>query len=284
MEKVLVIGATGNVGRHVVAQLAERGAAVRAMVRDPRRANLPAGVEVVQGDLTAPDSLDACLDGTGGVFLVWTAPGAAFDRAWERIAKTASRVVYLSAPLKTQHPFFQQPNPGSALAARIERTIEDSGVPWTFLRPHMFAGNAVGFWARQIRAGEAVRWPYLETPTAPIEEADIAAVGVKALCEGGHEGAEYVITGPESLTQREQIATIGRAIGRELEVEEMTPEEARTELLAVFGAQFVVDLLMNAWAAGAGQPAHVTQTFGEVMARAPRRFVDWARDHAQEFI
>ena len=66
-------------------------------------------------------------------------------------------------------------------------------------------------------------------PTAPIDERDIAAVAVRALCEDGHDGAEYVLTGPQSLSQFEQLSTIGRVVGRTLRVEEMPPDEARRE-------------------------------------------------------
>ena len=75
--------------------------------------------------------------------------------------------------------------------------------------------------------------PMLAAPTAPIDERDIAAVAVRALCEDGHAGAEYVLTGPQSLSQFEQMATIGDVIGRSLRIEEISPEEARRELLAV---------------------------------------------------
>lgn len=59
----------------------------------------------------------------------------------------------------------------------------------------------------------------------------MAAVAVRALCEAGHAGAEYVVTGPQSLTQAEQVQTIGRAIGRSLRVQEISPDEARSALL-----------------------------------------------------
>src|SRR5205807_3955354 len=108
----------------------------------------------------------------------------------ERIAKHARRIVFLSSPHKTAHPFFQQRNPSATLHAEIERLIETSGREWTFLRPGMLAINSCSWWAPQIRAGEVVRWPYLSVPTAPIHERDIAAVAVRALCDGGHAGAE----------------------------------------------------------------------------------------------
>jgi uncharacterized protein YbjT (DUF2867 family) len=283
MNRILVIGGTGNVGRKVVCQLATTGARFRAMTRNPDAAGLPPQVEVVRGDLTVPETLDRCLQDIDTVFLVWVAPPAAVTGALERIVKHAQRIVFLTAPLKTPHPFFQQPSPARDLAERVERLIETSGMEWTFLRAGMFAGNARHFWGPQLRAGDVVRWPYLNAPTAPTDERDLAAVAVRALCEQGHAGAEYILTGPQSLTQAEQVHTIGRAIGRSVRVEEMSPDEARCELLPILGSSTVANMLLNAWAAAIGQPAFVTSTFADVTGAAPRTFLEWATDHAAEF-
>ena len=283
MNRILVIGGTGNVGRRVVDQLAATGARVRAMTRNPDVADLPPQVEVVRGDLTVPETLDRCLDDVDAVFLVWVAPPAAAPAALERIASRARRIVFLTAPLKTPHPFFQQPNPSRDMTERIERLIETSGLEWTFVRAGMFAGNARHFWGPQIRTGDVVRWPYLDAPTAPTDERDVAAVAVRTLCEDGHAGAEYVVTGPQSLTQAEQVHTIGHAIRRSLRVEEMSPDEARSALLPVLGSPTVVNMLLNAWAAAIGQPAFVTSTCVEVTGAPPHTFFEWATDHAAEF-
>jgi uncharacterized protein YbjT (DUF2867 family) len=283
VNRILVIGGTGNVGREVVRQLRGTDARVRVMTRSPDAAALPPPLEVMRGDLTVPETLDRCLRDIDAVFLVWVAPPAAAADALDRIAKHARRIVFLTAPLKTLHPFFQQPNPASAMAARIEQLIEASGMKWTFLRAGMFAGNARHFWGPQVRAGGVVRWPYLDAPTAPTDERDLAAVAVRALREDDGDGAEYVVTGPQSLTQAEQIQIIGRAIGRPLRIEPMTPDEARSELVPVLGSPAVVNMLLNAWAAAVGQPAFVTSTFAELTGRPARTFLDWASDHAAEF-
>ena len=282
MKPILVIGATGAIGSQVVSRLVTASAQVRAMARNPGTAYLPQQVEVVRGDLTIPETLDGCLDGIETVFLVWTAPPAAVAPALERITKRARRIVYLSAPLKTSHPLFQQPNLLRAMFEQIERLIETSGLEWTFLRPGMFAANALSWWAPQIRAGDVVRWPYLAAPTAPIDERDIAAVAVRALCEDGHAGAEYVLTGPQSLTQAEQISTIGRAIGRSVGMEEISPDEVRRELLRI-GPLPAVNMLLQAWAAALGQPAHVTTTVAEITGTPAKTFLQWATDRATEF-
>ncbi len=282
MNRILVIGGTGTVGRQVVSRLENMGAQVRALLRKPAAAQLRPQVEVVRGDVTLPETLDSCLEGIDMVFLVWTAPAAAVAPALERIAKHARRIVFLSAPLKTKHPLFQQPNAARAIAEQIERLIEASGLQWTFLRPGMFAANALSWWAPQIRAGDVVRWPYLATPTAPIDERDIAAVAVRALCEDGHAGAEYVLTGPQSLSQFEQVSTIARVIGRSLRIEEISPDEARRELLTI-GPLPAVNMLLQAWGAAIGQPAHVTSTVAQITGVPARTFLDWATDNAAEF-
>lgn len=276
MPNILVIGATGNIGAQVVAQLTDAGVPFRAMSRKP---DAP-----VRGDLTAPESLDACLDGVDAVFLVWTAPPEAVPAALDRITRRAKRIVFLSSPYKIPHPFFQQPNPIRLLHAEIERRIETSGAEWTFLRPGMLASNARFWWAPQMRAGDVVRWPYLAVPTAPIDERDIAAVAVRALTEPGHAGAEYVLTGPQSLTQAEQIETIGRATGRALRLEEIPPEEALAELAIIIPAPpAILKMLLDAWSAGLGHPAHVTSTVAQITGCPARTFFEWASDHAADF-
>jgi uncharacterized protein YbjT (DUF2867 family) len=280
MKRVLVTGATGNVGRQVVADLLATDYQIRTLTRHPDGAGLPRQVEVMRGDLTDAEALDGCLDGVDVVFLVWTAPAGAAPAAVNRIAQHARRIVFLTSPHKTAHPFFQQPNPVRELHAELERLIEESGLRWTFLRPGMFAANALSWWAPQIRAGNLVRWPYAAAPTAPIHERDIAAVAVRALVEAGHDGAEYVLTGPQSLTQCEQVATIGDVIGRPLRFEEMSPEAARREWLAPAS---VVDMLLKAWEAAVGRPALVTATVAEITGTPARTFRDWVTDHAAEF-
>jgi uncharacterized protein YbjT (DUF2867 family) len=146
----------------------------------------------------------------------------------------------------------------------------------------MLAANTRSWWAPQIRMGNTVRWPYLAAPTAPIHEQDIAAVAVRTLTEDGHAGGEYVLTGPESLSQLEQIHEIGRALGRILRVEELSGEEARRELLSIM-PPFVIEMLLAAWAAALGQPAFVTSTVKELTGAAPSTLFDWATDNAALF-
>jgi uncharacterized protein YbjT (DUF2867 family) len=279
---ILVTGATGRVGRAVVAQLLGAGVPVRALTRRPDAAGLPAAVEVVAGDLTVPESLDAGLQGVGAVFLLWTAPPATLPAVVERLALHARRVVFLSSPHRTPHPFFQQPNPMAALHADIERRITAAGLASTILRPGMFASNVLHWWAASIRDGDVVRWPYGAAETAPIDERDIAAVAARALLEDGHAGGDYVLTGPESLSQAEQVSLIGSVIRRPIRFEELSPEEFRRETAGRWPAP-AVDMLLAAWGATIGRPAFVTSTVADVVGSPARTFRQWVADHASAF-
>jgi uncharacterized protein YbjT (DUF2867 family) len=280
---VLVTGSTGRVGRAVVDLLVGAGVPVRAMThRSETVATLPPSVEVGTGDLTVPESLDPALQDVSAVFLVWTAPPATAPAVVERLAAHAPRVVFLSAPHRTPHPFFQQPNPMATLYAQIERLIVAAGLESTVLRPGMFASNALLWWAPTIRDGGVVRWPYAAAETAPVDDRDVAAVAALTLHRDGHGGGDYVLTGPESLSQAEQLRIIGDVVDRPVRFEELSEEEFRREADGVW-PRSALDMLLAAWDATMGIPAYVTSTVADLLGRPPRPFREWVADHAAAF-
>jgi uncharacterized protein YbjT (DUF2867 family) len=255
---------------------------VRALThRSEGASTLPADVEVVTGDLTVPESLDAGLRGVSTVFLVWTAPPTTVPAVVERLAASARRVVFLSSPHRTPHPFFQQPNPMAVLHADIERRITAAGLESTMIRPGMFASNPLFWWATGIRDG-VVRWPYGAAETAPVDERDVAAVAARTLYEDGHAGGDYVLTGPESLSQADQVSIIGDVLGRRITFEELSPHEFRSETEGTWPRP-VVDMLLDAWGATMGRPAFVSSTVFDILGSPPRSFRQWVADHATAF-
>ncbi|MGN9812102.1 SDR family oxidoreductase [Micromonospora sp. BQ11] len=274
-DTILVTGATGNVGRHVVSLLRQAGTPVRALTRDPPAADLPGDVEVTRGDLGAPESLAAAVADVEAVFLLWpsySVDGAA--AAVETLTRHARRVVYLSA-LQAE----DQPDSGWGT---VERLVTASGVDWTFLRCGGFATNTL-LWADRVRAEGVVRAPYGKAARSLIHEADIAEVAVRALTGAGHGGRAYALTGPEAVTQAEQAHLIGEAIGSPVRFEEQSEAEAREELRAVFGDPALVDASLAYWRGLVTEPEPVTTTVVEVTGRPARTFAQWARDHAADF-
>ena len=241
-------------------------------------------VEVVAGDFTSPASLEAALVGVRTVFLLWTAPIDTAAAVISRLASSPRRVVFLSAPYKTPHPFFQQPNPMARMHAEIERLLIASRVEWAFIRPGMFGSNAAFWWGPALRAGsDVVRWPYGGAETAPIDERDVAAVVARVLSSSdSHAGGDYVLTGPSSLTQAEQVGVIGSVLGRPLRFEELSTDEFRRSTAGVW-PPFVVDMLLSAWGAMIGHPGYVTSTVADITGVPARTFWEWVADHADQF-
>lgn len=274
---IVVTGGTGRVGAQIVAQLRERDLPVRVVSRRPARS--PEGTEAARADLADPASLEPHLVGADALFLLWPFISAELTAALapklaEIAARHVGRVVYLSA-----QPAGERPGSFWALA---ERAIEDAGVPWTFLRPTGFASNTL-MWADQIRSGDLVRWPFGAAARALIDERDIAAVAVRVLTEDGHAGSRYVLSGPAVLTQVEQLASIGQALGRDLTWEELPKAEAQHALAAAWGDPGFAASALDTWERFVTHPETVTSTVRDVTGTPARSFADWAAANVGAF-
>ena len=276
MTKILVTGATGSIGRHIVSTLAARGLPVRALVRDPARYEPAEGVEAVAGDLASPRTLGPALRGVHSVYLMW--PGIPVDPETVRaVARQAERVVYLSTDVAD----LADGEPATSYHQEMERLLRASGTSWTFLRAIDFATNALR-WADQVKQG-VVRWPYAQAARSLIHERDIADVAVHTLTTGGHDRAAYVLTGPEAVTHAEQVKIIAEETGRQVRWEELPVETARAQLTAAWGNARFVDARLKAWGAFVDTPERVTGTVEHLLGRPALSFRAWARDHADDF-
>jgi uncharacterized protein YbjT (DUF2867 family) len=166
--------------------------------------------------------------------------------------------------------------------ADMEHLIEKSDFDWTFLRPSGFASNTL-MWADQIRRDGIVRFPFGAAARSLIHERDIAAVAVRALTEDRHVGAKPVLTGPELITQAEQVRAIGEAIGRSTRWEEIPPEAIRDALVSSFGNASFADHALATWAGFVDEPELVTPTVEEITGGPAHTFREWASDRADEF-
>ncbi|MFF2086550.1 SDR family oxidoreductase [Nocardia sp. NPDC058176] len=278
--RILVIGATGHVGGQVAAQLLATGSAVRALVRNPGAAALPAQVEIAPGDLSAPDTLRAALDGVDAVYLTWPMLSAEVAKAVIGVIAERGRRIVLLSSAAVDDALDEQDNPVGRAHAVIEQPILDSGLEWTFLRPHGFATNTLE-WAPQIRTGNVVRGAYGKATMPLLHEADIAAVAVEALTTDGHAGARYELTGSAALSRIDQVEAIGAALGRPLRWEEIDPESAVDEMrwLTPEIARFVLGGL----AALTETPGEPTATVREVTGAPARSYQQWAIDHRSDF-
>ncbi|MEV0405141.1 NAD(P)H-binding protein [Actinoallomurus sp. NPDC050550] len=281
---ILVTGATGTIGRPLLELLAGAGAKVRAVTRDPEVAGLPAGVEVVTGDPSRPDTIAAFLDGVTAVFLH---PRAAGQTAGDLLAlareRGVERVVALSAINVDDDPAEQPSRFQGDRNKEAEDAAVASGLEWVSLRPASFAVNTLRTWAPQIRAGDVVRGPYAGFAEPLIHERDVAAVGARALLDGGLAGRRLRLTGPQSLSHEQLVTVIGEVIGRPLRYEEV-PAEAFARNLSQRGLpKPFVEALMARYARGSGPTEVVTDEVEKILGRPARTYAEWVADHAAAF-
>ncbi|MBO8194323.1 NmrA family NAD(P)-binding protein [Streptomyces oryzae] len=289
---ILVTGATGKVGGQVAAQLVAAGVPVRVLVRDPRTAALPEAVEaargelvdVVRGDLTNPASLTEALTGeVERAFLMWPLDGPhGAAEVVTALAAGVRRIVYLSTrgvPDDDSAPLGEDI---LGTHAALERRVRGSGVEWTLLRPGGFAGNTLG-WAPQVRAGGPVRLAHPQAARTLVHEADVATAAVRALLTDELVGAAPELTGPELLTQAEQVAVIGEVVGRPLTVEKLSREEARADFLAAGLPPAYVEGILDAHAAMETDPETVAPGSSELLGRPALTYRQWVTDHLADF-
>ena len=274
---IVVTGATGNVGRPLVAELAAAGAEVRAVSRTPQSAGLPAEVKVV-------DSVFTAIPGASAVFVNSRALGddmAAVVSAAQR--QGVRRLVALSA-INADDDFSRQPS-----RYRGDRNKEadqfafESGLEWVSLRPSVFATNFAGMWAGQIASGDVVNGPYATASSAPIVESDIAAVAAHALLSDDLVGQRIPLTGPESLTNVQLVDIIGWVLQRPLRYHEVPAEMVRQRFVALgFSAEFA-DAYLAMLATTLDQPATVTDEIPRILGRPAKFFAQWVAEHPHVF-
>lgn len=215
---ILVTGATGTIGRQVVEQLLKRGAAVRALVRDPAKANLPADVTVVQGDLLDVDALRGAFRGVSTLFLLNAVVADEFTQALIalNLAREAGveRVVYLSVIHSDRYVNV----PHFAGKFGVERMIEQMGFNATILRPAYFMNNDLT--VKDVVTGYGVYpMPIGSKGLAMIDARDIGEIAAIELIRRERSAAPLPVerinlVGPDMLTGAKAAAVWSEVLGR----------------------------------------------------------------------
>lgn len=274
---IVVTGATGNVGRPLVAELAAAGARVRAVTRSPDTAGFPASVDAVGAAADA-------LPGASAVFLNSRALGTDLPAVVAQcVAAGVAKLVALSA-INADDDFSRQPSRFRGDRNReVEQFAVDSGLAWVSLRPTVFATNFAGMWSAQIRAGDVVAGPYATASTAPIVESDIATVAARALLTDELVGQRIPLTGPQAFTNDELVSVIGAVLGRRLQYREVPADVVRQRFIGLgFGAEFA-DAYTSMLAATLDKPALVTHEVEKILGRPATPFAHWVSQHRSLF-
>ncbi|MET9215145.1 MULTISPECIES: NAD(P)H-binding protein [unclassified Nocardia] len=276
---ILVTGATGSVGRHLVATLVARGASVRALTRKPEDANLPESVEVVAGDLADASTFGPqVFEGVDRVFIFPVDGVDVFVEA--AVAAGVHRFTVLSSLAAAMEFPRDRGSASQRHHSAVEAAVTDRTDAWTILRPGTFANNLLS-WAWQIRSGAPIRAPYLGSAQAPVHEYDIAEAAAETLLSDDYIGETVVITGPQALTRTEQVTAIGAVIGREIPLVEITPDEFVSET-AQFIPLPIMKMLLDYWRDTLTVPDQV-RPVTSVTGRPGRTLTDWITDHRADF-
>jgi uncharacterized protein YbjT (DUF2867 family) len=287
-DMILVTGATGLSGSAVIRVCVDRGLPVRALVRDRAKASalgIPGTVEVAEGDMLKPDTLEGALDGVQRVLLI-TSPDQHLVETQCTFIDAAKRagvdhIVKFSGMGCWSDSIFRF----ARMHAEVERYLEGSGLAWTHLRPSTFMQTHLRDVVPTILRDGSVNMPMRDAKLAPVDVDDIAQVAVALLHGGDHEGKRYEMTGPEALTTDEIAEQISSAIDRPVRYVDTAPADYRKTLLAAGIPTFFADAMDELFTErrnGTDESCANLSTH-KLFDVSPTSFASFVRRHAEVF-
>lgn len=286
---ILIVGATGTIGRDVVKNLVARGETVRAMSRDADKARALPGwkdLDIVTADPAKPESLGAAFAGVNKVLIM--APGGP---GWVEIEQNlidAAKQAGVSHIVQISAMGADPGQPSLSLSGHFEseRRLAASGVPYTVLRANSFMQNFLVFYAATIRTDGVVYQCTGDAPMAMVDTRDIADVAAHVLTSDGHAGKVYELTGPEALSYTQATQKIGDVTGSSVRYQDVPPDAYLQALLGAGLPEFLAREVVDIYGRGyyrEGKGAVTTSSIQELLGRPARSFGDFARDHADSF-
>ena len=283
---ILVTGGTGLNGSELLRVLSAKGVAVRALVRNPAKAEAIAAlpnVEIVQGDMAHPETLAAGMRGVDRAMLISSSDPMMLDVQTNFIDAASKAGVKHVVKLSGIMPELDSAFRFARMHGEIEKRLEASGMAFTHLR----AGEFMPAYFRQvpnITAKGAMFLPMEEARIASIDVGDIAEIAAKVLTGSGHEGKTYPLTGPQALTMTEVAEKLSTATGKTIRCVNVPPEAARQAQLAAGMPPYLADALFELFAERRnGKEAKVWPDAQALLGRLPTSFDEFARRNAAVF-
>jgi uncharacterized protein YbjT (DUF2867 family) len=273
---IAVTGAGGAVGTRLVPRLADRGARLRLVVRNPVRAPHAVGAEVRQaGGYAAGAEMEAALEGVDVLFLMPAAETpdrveqhrTAIDAA---VAASVEHIVYLS--------FYRAASDATFTLARdhwhTEQHIRANARSWTFLRMNLY----MDFIPTMVNPDGVIRGPAGNGRLAAVLRDDVAAAAAAVLATPDHEGQTYDLTGPEAFTLAEAAAALSRATGMAIRYQEETDEEAFASRASSGAPESeILGWVSSYWAIRDGSLAEPSDDLLRLTGVRPTSLDDWLR-------
>jgi uncharacterized protein YbjT (DUF2867 family) len=244
---ILVTGATGLNGAHIAKELAAQGVPFRALVRDRSKAAalLPRNIDIVEGDMSRPETLGPALEGIDKALLISSADARMLETQCSFIdACKRAGVAHVVKFSGNETGFDRSRFRFTEMHAQAERYLERSGLRWTHLQP-------CGFMQIYLREAQAIkesgelRLATGDITLAPVDVLDIARISAAVLQAPWQDGRRYLMTGPEALSMSRIAGLISIAAGRRVDYVPITPEQRRQEMLAAGASPYFADALFE---------------------------------------
>jgi len=289
-ESILVTGASGNIGSEVVKQLlaVTPAVSIKAAVHSRQNVkNVKDGdrVKVIPIDYNELDTLREALKDVDKLFLltpdVSNAPDLASNAVSEakkvgirHIVKQSVMGADLEADVGTMR-----------LHCQVEKIIEQSGIPFTFLRPNEFMQNFINFYRPSIKGNNAFYIPLEDAKVSLVDVRDIAAIAVESLIdEDKHKNKTYLITGPEALSYHQVAEVLSNATGRKISYVNISEEEAKAAMKEIGMSDWLINTVSElSDYFRKGKASEVSPAVEEVTGRKPISFSQFANDYADAF-
>lgn len=288
-ETILVTGATGTVGRELIKQLSildgvRVRAGVHSIIKGENLKRLP-DVEVVEMEFTDPESLHAAFTHADRVFMVTPFADNQVEMAKVLVDEAKRSGVKHLVKLSVLGAEDEQGLQIAKWHRQIEEYVEQSGIPFTFLRPSSFMQNFVAYNSKSILEENAIYMPVGDGKVGYIDARDIAAVGVAVLKGEGHEGMAYDLTGPDALSMQEVAHVMRDVTGKPVTFVDVPEAAARSAMQQENVPDWMIEAMLElngAYKAGKGN--YVTNTIEEITGRKPHTLQMFVQDYRQCFV
>lgn len=288
-ETILITGATGTVGSEVVKQLSAKGEniIVKAAARsatDNTFENLNR-VQVVQLDYDKPDSLAVALKGVDKLFLLTPFQSNMVDLTSNLVSEAKKAEVKYIAKQSVMGADAEPGITPGRLHRQAEKIIEESGIPFTFLRPNFFMQNFVNYYSNLIRSQGAFYIPAGDAKVSFVDVRDIAAVAVKSLINDNQQkGRAYNITGGEALSYGQAAEILSKAVGKKINYVNVTDQDARNGMKDMSMDEWTIKSMIELFEiTRAGYVSEISPIVEQVTGNKPITFSQFANDYAGSF-